>query len=102
MRGQGLRLPAHPRIELPLHPGQRRNLRGGAVHGHALLFQHGGLLSDLIGQGLEHRELVLDIGNGGRRLIDRLHLPLHPLHPPNHILQLAGGRLEVLIEVLQP
>ena len=34
--------------------------------------------------------------------IDRLERALDRLHPADHILQLAGGGLEVLVEVLQP
>jgi hypothetical protein len=45
---------------------------------------------------------VLDVRNGGRCLIDRLQRALNRLHSPNNVLELAGGGLEVLIEVLQP
>jgi hypothetical protein len=45
---------------------------------------------------------MLHIRNGGRSLVDRLHLALDRLHPAHDVLQLAGGSLEVLIEVLQP
>src|SRR5919106_3377094 len=45
---------------------------------------------------------MLDVRNGGGGLVDRLHLALDRLHPTNHILQLTGGSLEILIEVLEP
>jgi hypothetical protein len=97
-----LLLPPEPGVELPVHSGELRDLGCGPIHRLALLLQHGGLLGNLVRQGLEYRELMLHVGDGGGCLIDRLHLPLHRLHPAHHIFELAGGCLEVLIEVLQP
>jgi excinuclease ABC subunit B len=54
-----------------------------------------------LGDPRQYRELMLNVGNGGRSLVDGLHLPLHRLRPSHHVLQLAGRGLEVLVEVFQ-
>ena len=97
-----LLLPPEPGVELAVQPGELGDLGGGPVHRLALLLQRRGLLGELVGQRLEHGELVLDVGNGLGGLVERLQRALDALHPADHVVQPAGGGACVLVEGLEP
>ena len=97
-----LLLAPEPGVELAVHDGELADLAGRPIHRLALLLERRGLLRQVVGERLEHGELVLDAGDGLGGLGQRVERALDGLQPAAGLVQPAERGLVLLVDRLEP